>query len=163
MLSAAVGSGLAGETIGDDGSKDCDRNQKRKNAADSLGHGCNVVVIGWPDRSGCVNSTEAASGCKGKNRLVVIVDLDAASSVDVLRIKPMDSDPWAWMQVNREPACAFNIEKEARRLEQTPNAGPIAAQLYRAWSMQQTLLQQATHRIASLELQLMEYERQAGT
>lgn len=162
MLSTAVGSGLAGHAIGNDGGKDCDRNQKRKNAADSLSHGCDVVVIGWPDRSGCINSNGAASCCKGKNRLVVIVDLDAASSVSALRINTMDTDPWSWMQVNKEPACAFNIEKQARLLEQTPNAGPIAAQLFRAWSMQQTLLQQATYRIAALELQLMDLERQAG-
>lgn len=75
----------------------------------------------------------------------------------------MDHDAWEWMQLKTDPTSAFNIEKEARRLEQTPNAGPIAAQLFRAWNMQQTLLQQATNRIAALELQVMEYERQAGT
>jgi hypothetical protein len=51
------------------------------------------------------------------------------------------------------------LKKRPDALENTPNAGPIAAQLYRAWSMQQTLLQQATNRIAALELQLMDYQR----
>jgi hypothetical protein len=68
------------------------------------------------------------------------------------------------MLVKRDPSDSFQIEKQARQLENTPNAGPIAAQLYRAWNMQQTLLQQATNRIAALELQLMDYQRdQAGT
>jgi hypothetical protein len=75
----------------------------------------------------------------------------------------MDNDAWGWMQLKPDPSAAFNIEKEARRLELTPNAGPIAAQLFRAWNMQQTLLQQATNRIAALELQIMERDRQAGT
>lgn len=74
----------------------------------------------------------------------------------------MDNEAWEWMMVKPEPTNAFQVEKEARRLEKTPNAGPIAAQLYRAWSMQQTLLQQATNRIAALELQLIKDEYQAG-
>ena len=85
-------------------------------------------------------------------------------SVDVLCTRPMDDNAWDWMLVKRDPSDSFQIEKQARQLEQTPNAGPIAAQLYRAWNMQQTLLQQATNRIAALELQLMDYQRdQAGT
>lgn len=76
----------------------------------------------------------------------------------------MDDNAWEWMQIKRDPTDSFQIEKQARQLEITPNAGPIAAQLFRAWNMQQTLLQQATNRIAALELQLMDYERhQAGT
>ena len=67
----------------------------------------------------------------------------------------MDHEAWDWMTLKPDPTSAFNVEKEARRLENTPNAGPIAAQLYRAWNMQQTLLQQATNRIAALKLQLM--------
>ncbi len=78
-------------------------------------------------------------------------------------LRPMDSEAWRWMQLKPDATSAFQVEKEARRLENTPNAGPIAAQLYRAWSMQQTLLQQATNRIAALELQLMKTDRQAGT
>ena len=74
----------------------------------------------------------------------------------------MNTDAWEWMQLKPDPSSAFNVEREARRLEQTPNAGPIAAQLFRAWNMQQTLLQQATNRIAALELQIMERDRQAG-
>ena len=71
----------------------------------------------------------------------------------------MDDPAWEWLQLRRDTSQEFTVEKEARRLENTPNAGPIAAQLYRAWSMQQTLLQQATNRIAALELQLMDYQR----
>jgi hypothetical protein len=70
-------------------------------------------------------------------------------------LRIMDNEAWQWMQLKPEPTTAFKVETEARRLENTPNAGPIAAQLYRAWSMQQTLLQQATNRIAALELQLI--------
>ena len=71
----------------------------------------------------------------------------------------MDEAAWQWLKMNRDAAAEFSVEKEARRLENTPNAGPIAAQLYRAWSMQQDLLQQATNRIAALELQLMDLTR----
>ena len=68
----------------------------------------------------------------------------------------MDESAWEWLKIKRDATAEFSVEKEARRLENTPNAGPIAAQLYRAWSMQQDLLQQATNRIAALELQLMD-------
>jgi hypothetical protein len=71
----------------------------------------------------------------------------------------MDNEAWDWMVPKPDATSAFNVEKEARRLENTPNAGPIAAQLYRAWNMQQTLLQQATNRIAALELQLMKSDQ----
>ena len=70
----------------------------------------------------------------------------------------MDEAAWEWLKMKRHTSQEFSVEKEARRLENTPNAGPIAAQLYRAWSMQQTLLQQATNRIAALELQLMDHQ-----
>ena len=73
----------------------------------------------------------------------------------------MDNEAWDWMTLKPDPTSAFNVEKEARRLENTPNAGPIAAQLSRAWNMQQTLLQQATNRIAALELQLMKAQADA--
>lgn len=73
----------------------------------------------------------------------------------------MDHEAWDWMTLKADPTSQFNVEKEARRLENTPNAGPIAAQLYRAWNMQQTLLQQATNRIAALELQLMKNQADA--
>jgi hypothetical protein len=68
----------------------------------------------------------------------------------------MDEAAWEWLKIKQDTTKEFSVEKEARRLENTPNAGPIAAQLYRAWSMQQDLLQQATNRIAALELQLMD-------
>jgi hypothetical protein len=70
----------------------------------------------------------------------------------------MDEAAWEWLKMKCDASQEFSVEKEARRLENTPNAGPIAAQLYRAWSMQQTLLQQATNRIAALELQLMDHQ-----
>ena len=78
--------------------------------------------------------------------------------MNVLCAGTMDDAAWEWLQMKRDATSAFSIEKEARRLENTPNAGPIAAQLFRAWSMQQDLLQQATHRIAALELQLMDHQ-----
>ena len=71
----------------------------------------------------------------------------------------MDEAAWEWLKMKRDTSQEFSVEKEARRLENTPNAGPIAAQLYRAWSMQQDLLQQATNRIAALEQQLMDRKR----
>ena len=71
----------------------------------------------------------------------------------------MDEAAWEWLKMKRDASQEFSVEKEARRLENTPNAGPIAAQLFRAWSMQQDLLQQATHRIAALELQLMDHQK----
>lgn len=71
----------------------------------------------------------------------------------------MDEAAWEWLKMKRDASQEFSVEKEARRLENTPNAGPIAAQLYRAWSMQQDLLQQATNRIAALELQLMDHQK----
>ena len=71
----------------------------------------------------------------------------------------MDEASWQWLKMNRDTTTEFTVEKEARRLENTPNAGPIAAQLYRAWSMQQDLLQQAVNRIAALELQLMDSQK----
>ena len=76
--------------------------------------------------------------------------------MNVLCANTMDDPAWEWLQLRRDASKEFSVEKEARRLENTPNAGPIAAQLYRAWSMQQDLLQQATNRIAALELQLMD-------
>ena len=79
--------------------------------------------------------------------------------MNVLCAKTMDEAAWEWLQIKRDTTAEFSVEKEARRLENTPNAGPIAAQLYRAWSMQQDLLQQAVNRIAALELQLMDYKQ----
>jgi len=126
------------------------------------------MAVVWCDRmSGsprCVKDNGCARGCKGEIPLVAIFDLAAMPSVDVLCTRPMDDNAWEWMLVKRDPSDSFQIEKQARQLEQTPNAGPIAAQLYRAWNMQQVLLQQATNRIAALELRLMDYQRdQAGT
>ncbi len=146
----------------DDDSKDCSGQQKHKDAANAILHGWCVVnrLSGSPR---CVKDNGCARGCKGEICLVAIFDLDATPSVNVLCANPVDDNAWEWMLLKPDPSSAFNVEKEARRLENTPNAGPIAAQLFRAWNMQQTLLQQATNRIAALELQLMERDRQAGT
>lgn len=162
LLSAAVMSGAKGEAIVNDGGEDQNRNGEGNGSEDAVFHGV-VWVVGYPDRSGQANSNEAASENNLKKWVVAILDAVATPSVNVLCANPMDNDAWEWMQLKPDPSSAFNVEKEARRLEQTPNAGPIAAQLFRAWNMQQTLLQQATNRIAALELQVMEYERQAGT
>ena len=118
-----------------------------------------VWWIGCPGRPGASKITDVQAVARGVICLVAIFDLDSTSSVDVLCANPMEDNAWGWMLLKPDPSSAFNVEKEARRLENTPNAGPIAAQLFRAWNMQQTLLQQATHRIAALELQLMERDR----
>jgi len=60
-----------------------------------------------------------------------------------------------WITLRMPPEALLQMEVRARSLEVTPNAGPLAAQLFRAWNMQQQLLQQATHEIARLELLLM--------
>lgn len=60
-----------------------------------------------------------------------------------------------WLILRMSAEEDFEIERNCRRLMETPNAGPIAAQLFRAMAMQQQLLQQATHEIARLELMLM--------
>ena len=162
LLCAAVLCGLKCQTIVNDGGKDQNRNGEGNGSEDAVFHGV-VWVVGYPDRSGQANGNEAASENNLKKWVVAILDAVATPSVNVLCANPMDNDAWEWMQLKPDPSSAFNVEKEARRLEQTPNAGPIAAQLFRAWNMQQTLLQQATNRIAALELQIMERDRQAGT
>jgi len=162
VLRTAVLCGGEGQAIVNDGGEDQNRKGEGNGSEDAVFHGV-VWVVGYPDRSGQANSNEAASEGNLKKSVVAILDAIAAPSVDVLCANPMDTEAWEWMQLKPDPSSAFNIEKEARRLEQTPNAGPIAAQLFRAWNMQQTLLQQATNRIAALELQIMEHDRQAGT
>ena len=60
-----------------------------------------------------------------------------------------------WMIPKVATEDQLKIEVMARRLEITQNVGQLAASLYRAWNLQQALLQQATNEIARLELLLM--------
>lgn len=60
-----------------------------------------------------------------------------------------------WMLVDMPPEKAFQIEAEARKLENNPQCGTLAASLLRQCYYQQQLLQQAVNEIARLELELM--------
>lgn len=60
-----------------------------------------------------------------------------------------------WMVVEMPPEKQFQIEAEARKLEQHPQCASIAANLLRHTYYQQELLQRAVHEIARLELELM--------
>jgi len=74
----------------------------------------------------------------------------------MVTICPQDMEELGqWMIPKVATEDQLKIEVMARRLEITQNAGPFAASLYRAWSLQQALLQQATNEIARLELLLM--------
>ena len=143
----------------DDGGKGEGGDQEENCVGDKVFHG-SVWCEAGPDRSGWANGSQHSQGVNPLFRQVVILDLDALPTVNVVHAKIMDEAAWEWLRMKRDATSAFSVEKEARRLENTPNAGPIAAQLYRAWSMQQDLLQQATNRIAALELQLMESQRE---
>ena len=60
-----------------------------------------------------------------------------------------------WMIVEMTPEQQFDIEKKARALLESKDAGKMAAQLYKQACYQQQLLQQAVNEIARLECQLM--------
>ena len=60
-----------------------------------------------------------------------------------------------WMAVQLTAEQQFEIEKQARTLIATPDAGVMAAALLKKASYQQQLLQQAVHEIARLECELM--------
>ena len=60
-----------------------------------------------------------------------------------------------WMIVEMTPEQQFDIEKKARTLLDSEDAGKMAAQLYKQACYQQLLLQQAVNEIARLECQLM--------
>ncbi len=60
-----------------------------------------------------------------------------------------------WMIVEMTTEQQFDIEKKARALLTSKDAGKMAAQLYKQACYQQQLLQQAVNEIARLECQLM--------
>ena len=71
-------------------------------------------------------------------------------------VSPVEVEQFGqWMIPKVATEDQLKIEVMARRLEITQNVGPLAASLYRAWNLQQALLQQATNEIARLELLLM--------
>ena len=61
----------------------------------------------------------------------------------------------AWMAVQLSPEQQFEIEKQARALLHSKDAGTMAAALLKQACFQQQLLQQAVNEIARLELELM--------
>jgi hypothetical protein len=60
-----------------------------------------------------------------------------------------------WMLVELSPEQQFELEKQARTLLSSPDAGIMAAALLKQACYQQQLLQQAVNEIARLELELM--------
>jgi hypothetical protein len=60
-----------------------------------------------------------------------------------------------WMAVQLTPEQQFEIEKQARTLLSSPDAGTMAAALLKQACYQQQLLQQAVNEIARLECELM--------
>jgi hypothetical protein len=60
-----------------------------------------------------------------------------------------------WMVVELSTEQQFTIEKQARALLESEDAGAMAAALLKQACYQQQLLQQAVHEIARLECELM--------
>lgn len=60
-----------------------------------------------------------------------------------------------WMLVTMTPEQQFEIEKHARALLKSQDAGAMAVALYKQACYQQQLLQQAVNEIARLECELM--------
>jgi hypothetical protein len=60
-----------------------------------------------------------------------------------------------WMAVELSPEQQFEIEKQARALIASEDAGVMAAALLKQTCYQQQLLQQAVNEIARLECELM--------
>ena len=60
-----------------------------------------------------------------------------------------------WMAVQLTAEQQFEIEKQARTLLNSPDAGTMAAALLKQTCYQQQLLQQAVNEIARLECELM--------
>ena len=60
-----------------------------------------------------------------------------------------------WMMVELTPEQQFTIEKQARALLESKDAGVLAAALLKQACYQQQLLQQAVNEIARLECELM--------
>jgi hypothetical protein len=62
-----------------------------------------------------------------------------------------------WMAIELTPEQQFEIEKQARTLLSSPDAGVMAAALLKQACYQQQLLQQAVNEIARLECELMNH------
>jgi len=60
-----------------------------------------------------------------------------------------------WMAVSLTAEQQFEVEKKARALLSSPDAGAMAVALYKQTCYQQQLLQQAVNEIARLECELM--------
>jgi len=60
-----------------------------------------------------------------------------------------------WMAVELSTEQQFQIERQARALLDSPDAGVMAAALLKQTCYQQQLLQQAVNEIARLECELM--------
>lgn len=64
-----------------------------------------------------------------------------------------------WMAVELTTEQQFEIEKQARTLLESKDAGVLAASLLKQTCYQQQLLQQAVNEIARLECELMGWPR----
>lgn len=64
-----------------------------------------------------------------------------------------------WMAVELSTEQQFEIEKQARALLESKDAGILAASLLKQTCYQQQLLQQAVNEIARLECELMGWPR----
>jgi hypothetical protein len=64
-----------------------------------------------------------------------------------------------WMAVELSTEQQFEIEKQARALLESKDAGVLAASLLKQTCYQQQLLQQAVNEIARLECELMGWPR----
>lgn len=64
-----------------------------------------------------------------------------------------------WMAVELSTEQQFEIEKQARALLESKDAGLLAASLLKQTCYQQQLLQQAVNEIARLECELMGWPR----
>lgn len=64
-----------------------------------------------------------------------------------------------WMAVELSTEQQFEIEKQARALLESKDAGILAASLLKQTCYQQQLLQQAVNEIARLECELMGWSR----
>jgi hypothetical protein len=65
LLGSAVLCGLKGEAINENGGKNGDRQQKRKDAANAVFHGV-VWCVGWPGRPGASKITDVQAVARGK-------------------------------------------------------------------------------------------------
>lgn len=75
-------------------------------------------------------------------------------SQDVL-VRPSKMNFGEWLVVSTPPEKLFHLEAQCRALENSKEAGKLAALLLKQNFKQQELLQSALHEIARLELLLM--------